>query len=786
MRRLAALAALALPALAACHKDGDAVLLIVVTASGSPPSITALEVKLSGPAGTSMNRYTHDGAEPIMFPTTLTAHLPGYATGSLAIDVTAEDASGTTVATGHDDAVAVHGGEQKTVYVRLACNGNPCVVDGGATDDGGGMNPPPACGNGRIDSHETCDIAIPAGQPGACPASCDDHVPCTRDVRTGSDCTIACAHTEITDVAQADGCCPAGETAKTDRDCPQTCDNGTVDPGETCDTAIPAGQPGACPTEADCTSPAPCVKTQLISAGTCSAVCVHYPVGAQNGDGCCPPDADNAADDDCPFACGNGVVEAKTGETCDVGIAPPRRGACPTSCDDGDSCTMDYFSAGGCRATCAHLQITAPISGDGCCPLEPMNPMNPMSPPKHFTSDKDTDCAPVCGNGIVERGETCDGDTSCPTSCPETPSACLKASVVGTKEGCDARCEISEVTTCSLQKDGCCPAGCTSDTDVDCAPLCGDGLVQSTRGEVCDTAVRPSDPGACPTSCPSKSCRDGRLVSAGTCAASCAYMPITSFRPGDGCCALASGANFTLDPDCASLCGNRVVESPAETCDFAIAGSCPGQDSCPPAMGCTRYVLKGSVGACTAACVATPITACAAGDQCCPAGCSPANDSDCAIICGDGAVEAGETCDHAITAGAAGACPRTCDDEDACTTDFASGSTEACTRTCVHQPITACLSDDGCCPPGCSAATDRDCAPHCGDKHVGAGETCDPPSTCPTRCPDDGDPCTAEQLTGSAADCTAACRHVPITACSGTYDGCCPTGCTGANDSDCL
>jgi hypothetical protein len=105
---------------------------------------------------------------------------------------------------------------------------------------------------------------------------------------------------------------------------------------------------------------------------------------------------------------------------------------------------------------------------------------------------------------------------------------------------------------------------------------------------------------------------------------------------------------------------------------------------------------------------------------------------------------------------------------------------------CSHNPITGCIPDDGCCPPGCSAVNDRDCSPTCRDGHIGAGETCDPPSTCPTACPDDGDPCTAEQLSGDANACNVACRHLPITACSGgKRDSCCPTGCSPGSDSDC-
>jgi len=155
-----------------------------------------------------------------------------------------------------------------------------------------------------------------------------------------------------------------------------------------------------------------------------------------------------------------------------------------------------------------------------------------------------------------------------------------------------------------------------------------------------------------------------------------------------------------------------------------------------------------------------------------------------------------EECDRAITAGMPGACARTCDDGDACTVDLASGSIANCTRGCTHATIDACLDDDGCCPSGCTLANDDDCiptcpadaasCPNCPDGRIEAGETCDPPTTCPTTCPDDGDPCTTELLVGDPAHCNVACLHIPITTCSGsTSDSCCPTGCSSATDSDC-
>jgi hypothetical protein len=773
---LVACAAAALVGEGCGNKGAGTVLVVVVTVSGSLPDVSALDVTLDGAAGMSENRYQHDGATPILFPTTFSAQLPPRITGTLTIDVRATNGGGDALAEGRQP-FTLRAGASQTVYVRLDCGGAPCSVDGGAPDasgttDGGAPEAGSICGNGRVDPGETCDTAIPAGAPGACPApDCDDGVPCTVDRPSGGGCTFVCLHSEITAPAAGDACCPAGATAATDSDCLATCGNGAVDPGETCDTGIPAGTPGACPSGTDCDDGDACTSDLLISAATCAAICVHQAVVTQSGilsDGCCPVGAWSAVDVDCPVACGNGEIEP--GETCDPGL-PAGSGGCPTSCDDGDPCTIDALTGIACNASCSHTPITSLVSGDGCCPAG-------------GTHATDTDCPAVCGDQQIEPGESCDkgssGAPACPTRCPAAASACLRITLAGSSADCSAHCETSLVTACSLTSDGCCPAGCTATTDADCSSTCGNGLVEAGR-ETCDTAIAKGAPGACPTSCnDGNPCTDDVLVGLGTCEAACAFQPITSPRAGDGCC--PAGANFTVDPDCAPVCGNGVVESPVESCDTDVAGSCP--TGCPPAGACSQVALEGT--GCGARCVTHTIDVCANGDRCCPAGCNAHDDDDCPIVCGDGIVDPGERCDRAITAGFPGWCPPTCDDGDACTQDYASGTVLGCSRACSHVPITACRSGDGCCPPGCNAAADSDCGSPCGDGHVGSGETCDPPEACPTSCPDDGDTCTRERLTGDAAHCNVACQHVPITACSGqTADLCCPTGCTHATDIDC-
>ncbi len=219
-------------------------------------------------------------------------------------------------------------------------------------------------------------------------------------------------------------------------------------------------------------------------------------------------------------------------------------------------------------------------------------------------------------------------------------------------------------------------------------------------------------------------------------------------------------------------CGNGVVNS-GETCD--PPNSCPA--SCDDGNACTADQQTGSPENCNVACTHAVTDACAPDDGCCPTGCDSTTDADCSVSCGNGVVETGETCDPSST------CPATCDDGNACTVDQLTGNSQNCNVACSHSSISTCVSGDGCCPTGCDSTVDTDCSASCGNDVVETGETCDPPASCPTSC-DDGDACTRDQLTGSAANCNATCGNTTITACT-SGDGCCPTGCESSGDTDC-
>ncbi len=274
------------------------------------------------------------------------------------------------------------------------------------------------CGDGEVNSAEACDTAIAAGEPGACPTTCDDEDPCTSDIASGRDCLATCTAVPITDFVDGDLCCPEGASSADDADCMAMCDNGVLEAGELCDTAIADGEPGACPTTCEDDGDA-CTVEALSMPDTCRAECTDTLIDTTDDgtDGCCPEGATTATDSNCSAECGNGVRD--TGERCDTAIPAGEPDACPVlaDCDDGDPCTRDRLAnAGNCRARCRTTAVTAPTDDDMCCPAG-------------ANETNDNDCAPVCGNNVRETGEACDDGNLDPG------------------DGCDGSCMIEMSTT---------------------------------------------------------------------------------------------------------------------------------------------------------------------------------------------------------------------------------------------------------------------------------------------------------------------------------------------------
>ncbi len=321
------------------------------------------------------------------------------------------------------------------------------------------------------------------------------------------------------------------------------------------------------------------------------------------------------------LGCGDGVL-ADT-ETCDDSTDRP---CSPASyCESTNACLKAVYtgSVTTCDASCETTFTEACINDDGCCP----SLCNPQT---------DSDCRPVgCGNGVLDDRETCDPpEIPCPESCPND-DPCKTIALTGIPEACNAACTVIPITACYPNTDGCCPADCATDEDADClAAACGNAIVDI--GEQCDNGLVWPAPGACTPDCDdNRACTNESLGgSSDTCSVVCSFIDVGVCVAGDGCCPAA--CDSTTDADCdAVICGDGVIDG-LENCDSMIPAGYPG--ACPISVAdcddsdpCTTDTLVGVANDCSALCVNQDL-ACGAGDSCCPASCTTANDAECAAL----------------------------------------------------------------------------------------------------------------------------------------------------------
>jgi len=235
---------------------------------------------------------------------------------------------------------------------------------------------------------------------------------------------------------------------------------------------------------------------------------------------------------------------------------------------------------------------------------------------------------PLCGNGVMNPSEACDGTNLdgqtcqglgfaggvliCADDCTHNTGGCDGApdcgnGVIDPDEECDGSnlggqsCQTLGLGTGALS----CTPGCTlNTTGCDAPPNCGDGVLDPD--EECDDG-NPQDDDACLSNCRLASCGDGIVRNTD---------PAEACDDGDndvctaGCNTDCSGPGNT--------CGDGVVQC-GEACE---AGDLQGQD-------CTSFGFADPAGlVCT--------------------GCA-LDASGCSDTCGDGVLDSGEACDDGNT-----------------------------------------------------------------------------------------------------------------------------------------
>jgi hypothetical protein len=211
--------------------------------------------------------------------------------------------------------------------------------------------------------------------------------------------------------------------------------------------------------------PAFAFRRALLAAGLLLSACHYEPQGLprydagprrDGADTMIGADQDLPAGDAAPKASADGgsaddtapatdtAPAADTGATPDTG-SPPDTSSPPDTGPPADtSLPPDMKPA--CPATC--------VPGDGCCPAG-------------CNSNNDGDCAPKCGNGVVEKGETCEPVAEC----TRRQTACQSdQNTIRTGKGSAAACtfQCQESPRACGPADGACPGGCGRDPD--CLP----------------------------------------------------------------------------------------------------------------------------------------------------------------------------------------------------------------------------------------------------------------------------------------------------------------------------
>ena len=534
-----------------------------------------------------------------MFPTTLSAQLPGYATGDAAASTSTRrrrrrhDGRLRSRRTDH-----VQPGERQTVYVRLDCGGDACVVDGGTGDADGGMpDDQPALRqrarrSGRDLRHRDRRRAIPARARRRATTTSLARRDTPHRQRLHRECSARGdpRATPATTAARPAPATTATIRTATARRPAATASSIRARPAT---RRSRAASLGACPTTSDCrpVTPAPTthagVGRHLLGRLRCAIRSSRR--RARTADSCCPPGATHDSRHRLP-----GRVRQRRDRTSRRDVRPrasrrsrraPARPAATT-------------------ATPAPSTTSRPSAARPCVPALPDHDADlgrRLLSAEGATNATDTDCPPVCGNGVVERGETCDGDSArrrCPAPPPDVVGrrGLPAREVVGDADDCTARCEVTEIDDVRARPTAAVRPAARSQNDPDCSPACGDGFDRAV------TAARNATPARRAGSSPAAARR--RATTTNPCTDDAWSAPAPARRGACTCrspssapatAAASPGATFYARPRLPRHVRQRHRRAAGRDLRLrrTAHGRVPTPEACPSERRCTRYALTG-------------------------------------------------------------------------------------------------------------------------------------------------------------------------------------------------
>ena len=434
----------------------------------------------------------------------------------------------------------------------------------------------PVCGNGVVETNETCDDGNSTSADG-CSSACQ--------IQSGYTCAQPGQPCKLIQY------CGDGVLNGTEQ-----CDDANLKPGDCCD--------GNCHLEPNCacSTPSPalvpprqiCESTMVCGDGTRTGTEACDDGNTVSGDGCAADCTSVEAGFNCPRAggactaaakqvCGNGILEA--GEFCDDGNS-----------SGGDGCSADCKVESGFVCAAAG-KLCTPIARCGDGRVDYLH--------GETCDDGNTKAGDGCSvNCLVELGWSC--DNSGQASTPVVPSVCTNTTHCGDKkitgaetcddgnavggDGCSKICVLEPGWVCPVVGAVCRAAVC-GDGIVAGAEGCDDGNAKSADG--CSSTCQREDGWVCPTvgqACRktvcgdkaiegSEQCDDGNLMPYDGCSPTCTLEPVCS----NGTCSAVCGDGLKFPQEACDDGNTRSGDGCSATCQIEAGWTCSVDTQTPPA-----------------------------------------------------------------------------------------------------------------------------------------------------------------------------------------------------------